>query len=87
MSERNTGGKNMKTLLKNRGGQFGSHNGKRKIAFNFRKDGTIRAYQADTKDKRGVSEFGIITPVYGVAPTITTIHAPLVYYEDADTVK
>ena len=35
---------------------------KRQIAFNFRKDGTIRAYQADTKDKRGVSEFGIICP-------------------------
>ena len=54
---------------------------KSKIEFNFRSDGTIRAYQADTKDKRGVSEFGIIATAYGVAPTITTIHAPLIYYE------
>lgn len=60
---------------------------KRKIAFNFRNDGTIRAYQADTKDKSGVSEFGIITPAYGIAPTITTIHAPLIYYEETDTTK
>ena len=59
---------------------------KRKIAFNFRSDGTIRAYQADTKDKRRVSEFGIITPAYGVAPTITTIHAPLIYYEETDII-
>ena len=60
---------------------------KRKIAFNFRNDGTIRAYQANTKDKRGVSDFGIITPAYGIAPTITTIHAPLIYYEETDTAK
>ena len=60
---------------------------KRQIAFNFRKDGTIRAYQADTKDKRGVSEFGIITPAYGVAPTIITIHPPLIYYEETDIIQ
>ena len=54
---------------------------KRKIAFNFRSDGTIRAYQADTKDKSGVSEFGIICPINAVAPTLTTLHPPLVYYE------
>ena len=46
---------------------------KREIAFNFRKDGTIRAYQADTKDKRGVSEFGIICPMNAVAPTFDNI--------------
>ena len=60
---------------------------KREIAFNFRKDGTIRAYQADTKDKRGVSEFGIICPTNAIAPTLTTIHPPLVYYEETDTTK
>lgn len=60
---------------------------KRQIAFNFRKDGTIRAYQANTKDKIGVSEFGIISHAYGIATTITTIHAPLIYYEETDTAK
>ena len=35
---------------------------KRQIAFNFRKDGTIRAYQAQSKDKRGVPEINIICP-------------------------
>lgn len=60
---------------------------KRKIAFNFRNDGTIRAYQSDTKDKRCVSEFGIIAPEYGVSPTITTIHAPLIYYEETDIIQ
>ena len=60
---------------------------RREIAFNFRKDGTIRAYQAGTKDKRGVSEINIITPAYGIAPTITTVHPPLVYYEETDIVQ
>ena len=60
---------------------------KREIAFNFRKDGTIRAYQAQSKDKRGVPEINIICPVYAVAPTITTLHPPLVYYEEADTIQ
>ena len=60
---------------------------KREIVFNFRKDGTIRAYQADTKDKRGVSEFGIICPTNAIAPTLTTLHPLLVYYEETDTTK
>ena len=60
---------------------------KRQIAFNFRKDGTIRAYQADTKDKRGVSEFGIICPINAVAPTLTTLHPTLIYYEEAEIIK
>lgn len=60
---------------------------RRQIALNFRKDGTIRAYQPNTKDKRGVSEFGIICPMYGISPTITTNHPPLVYYEETDIVE
>ena len=60
---------------------------KRDIAFNFRKDGTIRAYQADTKDKRGVSEFGIICPINSVAPTVTTLHSPFIYYEEAEIIQ
>lgn len=60
---------------------------KREIAFNFRKDGTIRAYQAQSKDKRGVPELNIICPLYSVAPTITTNHPPLVYYEETDTIQ
>lgn len=60
---------------------------KRQIAFIFRRDGTIRAYQAQSKDKRGVSELNIICPLYGVAPTITTNHPPLVYYEETDTIQ
>ena len=54
---------------------------------NFRKDGTIRAYQAQSKDKRGVPELNIICPLYSVAPTITTNHPPLVYYEETDTIQ
>ena len=57
---------------------------KREIAFNFRKDGTIRAYQARSKDKRGVPEINIICPINAVAPTLTTLHPPLVYYEETD---
>ena len=60
---------------------------KRKIAFNFRKDGTIRAYQAQSKDKRGVPEINIICPVDAVAPTMTTLHPPLVYYEETDDIQ
>ena len=60
---------------------------KRQIAFNFRKDGTIRAYQADTKDKRGVSEFDIICPINAVAPTVTALHPPFIYYEEAEIIQ
>lgn len=60
---------------------------KREIAFNFRKDGTIRAYQAQSKDKRGVTEINIICHINSVAPTVTTLHPPLIYYEEADTTK
>ena len=57
---------------------------KRQIAFNFRKDGTIRAYQAQSKDKRGVPEINIICPINAVAPSLTTLHPPLLYYEATD---
>ena len=60
---------------------------KRRIAFSYRSDGTIRAYQAQSKDKRGVPELNIICPLYSVAPTITTNHPPLVYYEETDIVE
>lgn len=60
---------------------------KREISFNFRKDGTIRAYQSQSKDKRGVPEINIICPINAVAPTLTTLHPPFIYYEEADTTK
>ena len=60
---------------------------KRERAFTFRKDGTIRAYQAQSKDKRGVPEINIICPINAVAPTLTTLHPPLVYYEETDTTQ
>ena len=60
---------------------------KREIAFTFRKDGTIRAYQAQSKDTRGVPEINIICPINAVAPTLTTQHPPLVYYEETDTTE
>lgn len=60
---------------------------KREIAFKFRKDGTIRAYQPNTKDKRGVSEFNIICPVNVISPTVTTLHPPLIIYEETDNIQ
>ena len=60
---------------------------KREIVFKFRKDGTIRAYQAQSKDKRGVTEINIICPINAVAPTLTTLHPPLIYYEETDTTQ
>ena len=60
---------------------------KREIAFNFRNDGTIRAYQAQSKDKRGVPEINIICPINSVAPTVTALHPPFIYYEEAEIIQ
>ena len=60
---------------------------KRQIAFNFRKDVTIMAYQAHSKDKRGLPEINIICPINAVAPTVTTLHPPLIYYEEAEIIQ
>lgn len=47
------------------------------IAFKEMPDGNIRAYDASTPDKRGVSELQI-TNADNIAPTITTSHEPKV---------
>ena len=48
-------------------------------------NGNIRAFQCNTKDKRGVSEWNI-TNIMGVSPTIISSAPPkiLVYEESED---
>lgn len=48
------------------------------ISFKVMPNGNIRAFQADTKDKRGVSEMNVTNP-RGVSPTIITM--PPMFYK------
>ena len=45
------------------------------IKFKLLPNGHIRAFQSNTRDKRGVSELQTILPQY-VSPTITVAHTP-----------
>ncbi len=47
-------------------------------------DGHIRAYDANTHDKRGISE-GYIYPTYALAPTIRTCISALLLVTDGST--
>lgn len=54
------------------------------IAYKLMPNGNIRAFQSDTKDKRGVGELQI-TDINNESPTVTSTTPPkIIEYEESD---